>query len=129
MDLFSEEIDFLILIRNNFENICRILRERVESVAEGIKWYLEINATMERETEMGTASISAPFRSAPQILFTPHQIDEQINVSMDYLQQLMETFISLGSGWTVASIDSVRIKTVVYNAIGGSSYIPTPLKI
>ena len=45
------------------------------------------------------------------------------------LEKIIEDFASMGSGWQLVLVKKIILKTGTYNPLGGSSFLPTPLRI
>ena len=56
----------------------------------------------------------------------PQQLREQLNASMEVLEERMSTFAQAGSGWTFEENHSMILEMVDYEPMGGSSYLQLP---
>lgn len=63
------------------------------------------------------------FRTPHPISSTyPQQLKEQLNASMEVLEERMSTFMKAGSRWTLEENHTLALEMVDYEPIGGSSY-------
>ena len=67
------------------------------------------------------------FRSPNPLISTyPQHLREQLNMSMESVEDRMSTFMQAGSGWTLQENHALALEMVDYNPIGGSTYIELP---
>ena len=57
------------------------------------------------------------------------EISEALQQSKEYILNIIASWISEGSGWTVQSVDGHYINVVKYEPIRGSSYIKLPSEL
>lgn len=70
------------------------------------------------------------FRTPHPISSTyPQQLKEQLNASMEVLEERMSTFMKAGSRWTLEENHTLALEMVDYEPIGGSSYLELPKDI
>jgi hypothetical protein len=77
-----------------------------------------------RESEAGTQSTDAVFRSALQSSCSSGDIDFDA-LHVDLWNQL-DMFTNNGSGWSLISIDDFTVHVARFNPLVGSSFIKTP---
>ena len=94
-------------------------------VCSAIKFYATMKVTLTRESEAGTQSTDAGFRTEPQTLCFK---DDQVDYDAMYrdLNAQLDRFCSQGSGWNLQQITEFVLHTSVYRPLIGSSYIQTP---
>src|SRR5271157_4497945 len=72
------------------------------------------------------ASTNARFVSPSSVMLRVDELDEQLETVINRILDLIENFISNGSGWTIERIKSSTIHCAAYYQIGGGSYLPLP---
>ena len=72
------------------------------------------------------AFIDARFISPSMIMLRIDQMDEQLEAIINHILDLIENFISNGSGWVIDHLKRSTIQCAAYYQIGGSSYLPLP---
>ena len=126
----SEIYDLLLFFANSRGPLGQFLREQLEK--HGIKWYLSTQVEMYRETPDGTVfTESAYFRSLTYATLSNENITEhQLNECFQKMSASLESYLRNASGWNIRKVIHLKVHTVIYNPLGGSSYInlPTTLK-
>ena len=72
------------------------------------------------------ASADTRFVSPSRIMLRIDEMEEQLEEAIAHILQLIDTFISNGSGWLIDLVQKAMIQCVAYYQIGGSSYIALP---
>ena len=88
-----------------------------------INWYLTPIQFL-RETPDGDKLTEARFRVLPTTLSSMTGYDKESFLIT--IMNLINNFVSVGSGWKVHHVMSLSISFVPYRPMQGSSYIPTP---
>lgn len=65
----------------------------------------------------------------PITLTYPEQLQEQIDASMEVLEERMSIFAQAGSGWTLHENHALILEIDTYEPLQGSSYIELPKDI
>ena len=110
---------------SNAGEIGAILRAGQE-IHSNIRWYISLEIRFERLSDDGVAWIDSNFCSIPVILRSMDGIDDQLDVAVSTITTRIEDFTEMGSGWTIREIKMLRTHIASFNAIGGSTYIPSP---
>jgi len=91
-----------------------------------VKFYLTSEVTFGREHPDGsTRNTTAYQNSESAILLNQSQTAVHIENAIRWIDTLADVFTNEGSGWTVDHIGNVTLHMESYDAIGGSSHIPT----
>ena len=80
-----------------------------------------------RETPDGDQLTEARFRIPPTTLSSMTDYDKESFLST--IMNLIDIFVSVGSGWKVHHLMSLSISFAPYRPMQGSSYIPTPKEL
>jgi hypothetical protein len=72
------------------------------------------------------AITDARFVSPSMIMLRIDQLDDQLEAAVNHIMDLIDNFISNGSGWTIGRIKCSTIQCAAYYQIGGSSYLSLP---
>ena len=102
----------------------QLLKDRLTS--GNIKFSMGINPCLERYVEGEVASIGMSFHSTSQTVRDAHEIEGVLDNALENILAKLDEFVRNGSGYTVVEIESARINSAAFNALGGSSCIPTP---
>ena len=82
---------------------------------------VKVNANEEEER------VDAYFNSANRRVLHMDQFDEVYAQHMDKINEELESYTKLGSGWMLEEIKSIYLHISKYKPIRGSSYTPTPV--
>ena len=82
---------------------------------------VKVNADGEEER------MEAYFNSANRRVLHMDQFDEVYAQHMDKINEELESYTKLGSGWMLEEIKSIYLHISKYKPIRGSSYTPTPV--
>ena len=86
-----------------------------------IKWYLTLQVQFVRKTPDGDQLTEARFRVPPTTLSSMTDYDKESFLST--IMNLIDNFVSVGSGWKVHHVMSLSISFAPYRPMQGSSYI------
>ena len=126
----NEELyDLLLFFANSREPIGQFLRQELQK--HGIKWYLSTQVEMYRETPEGTVITDSPhFRSLTYTTLSNENISEhELNEAFQKMSASLESYVRNASGWNIRKVIHLKIHTVIYKPLGGSSYIELPLSL
>ena len=96
----------------------------------GVKWYLSIAAQYSRVTSDGDiVTTDIGFHSTAVITLDVASVEEQLAEVYRHLHNQSQEFTTQGSGWSLDHVIHMRLSTVAYQPLRGSSYIDLPLSI
>ena len=120
-----EGIDARSFLDNVRENITGVLREN-----RGTKVKLILHCYMERPSNLGETVIKqAPFHSDIHINLDGTDEDDIYIIMTERILEIMATFQSMGSGWTLYSIIKLELHTVRNNPLSGETWLPLPKEL
>ena len=115
-------------------------QELIEKI--GLKFSVVIHCFMVRETDIpATASDALSdsesgakkdlkeivyLRSTPRVVLNTHEIQNQLDDSLEQCESQLDAYTHGGSGWKLQKVLRIDIEIAVYNPLKGGSYIPTP---
>jgi hypothetical protein len=91
------------------------LEERLKKDG-GQKWYLEFTVTFGKP--IGDITLTSDFSHMPLILLDPTDIQESISESFQLLNEKIDDFQELGSGWRLLEVNKVKVMAVSYDPLG-----------
>uniref|UniRef100_A0A8D8TAN0 DNA-directed DNA polymerase n=1 Tax=Cacopsylla melanoneura TaxID=428564 RepID=A0A8D8TAN0_9HEMI len=95
----------------------------------GIKWYLSVQVSLfKRQIGEEDTWVYPVFRSSTKATHW-NEDDIPIEESVEQINEKMELFCNLGSGWIFDRVLKIDLYIAQYNPLSGSSYIPTPKKL
>ena len=122
----EELYDLLLLFANRRQEIENFLRSLLSE--HGIKWYVSAQVEMYRETPDGTVYTEAPhfrgltYSSLSNQTFNTHELNE----CFQKISASLENYLRNASGWTIRKVLHLKIHSVIYSPLRGSSFIPLP---
>ena len=88
----------------------------------GFKFDETLKVTFETETNKeGTTIKTAYFKSKASKIINEKELDEELQLSKQQIMNIIEQWISEGSGWTIESVDNHYINIIKYKPLKGSS--------
>ena len=91
-----------------------------------IRFYTTMSVDLSRQSEAGTQSTTAAFRTSPQTLCSMDDDIDFIEMQRDLASQL-DRFTNQGSGWTLDNVTSFIVHISLYRPLSpGASFIPSP---
>ena len=109
------------------------VRTRIESFLinraqrGGIKYYLSVQVEMYRDGGEGDNVSQPHFRGQTYILLNPETLNaHDLNESFQKMFQSFETYIRESSGWILRRVLRLKIHTIIYKPLRGSSFIDLP---
>src|SRR6267154_6188004 len=121
----EDAIDPLQHLQSVDDEIRETLRRGVE-VHSSCRWVLSASTVFEQTIEDISQETRFDFSSNEQILLRVDQIPEQVESAVSQLLSLVQEMTERESNFIFKKIFSVTVRFVIYNSIGGSSFIPTP---
>ena len=123
--LGDDQFDAIIFFKRRFFDIYSKICEDLPR-----KWCFCLNVLFAKYVNSNEVVFNeAHFNSKMVISLQDEQIIDQINEAVQFLEEAIENFTNLGSGWMLARIINLDIKVAEYNPLQASSFIPLPKKI
>ena len=72
---------------------------------------------------------TAFFNGKAKTITKASEIESELSMSQQEILNVIDIWVSEGSGWTIDKIDSNYINIVVYQPLNGSSYIELPTEL
>ena len=69
------------------------------------------------------------FNGKAKTITKPNHIEPELNMSRQEILNLIDKWVSEGSGWVIDRIDSYYINVTTYKPLHGSSYIELPMEL
>ena len=95
----------------------------------GIKFNETLKVTFWKPQDDGWIYKTAYFNSKPQTIINDININEALELTKQQILNFIAQWISMGSGWTIQSVDSHFINLVKYEPLKGSSFIKLPTEL
>ena len=102
-------------------NLLKILNEM-----KGLKFNETLKITFEKQKGDELIKKEAYFNAKAQTVTNEIEIVELLQITQQQIINMIQQWISEGSGWTIQSVDGHFINIVKYRPLRGSSYIPLP---
>ena len=115
------------LVKSHLENLLKDMK--------GFKFIETLDVTFEKDTidsKTGKgASIykTAFFNSKAKTITKANDIEHELSMSRQEILNVIDKWVSEGSGWVIDRIDSHYINVTTYTPLHGSSYIELPTKL
>ena len=90
-----------------------------------IKFAIAVMVKLKKEAEYTTPR----FRTEQIVSLSEHEIAEALNGIPSFLQERLEKFVNLRSGWKLKYVEIVRINVAKYQPLNGASYLRLPKKL
>ena len=123
---------------NHFTKTNAMVESRLENLLKDMKGFKFIE-TLEVAFEKDTidsktrkhVSIykTAFFNGKAKTITKPNDIDPELNMSRQEILNMIDKWVSEGSGWVIDHIDSHYINVITYKPLHGSSYIELPTEL
>ena len=81
---------------------------------------------------MKYVSIKTPtpvMRGEAKTITKPNDIEPELSMSKQEILNVIDKWVSEGSGWVIDRIDSHYINVTLYKSLNGSSYIELPMEL
>ena len=105
-------------------NLLKVLNEM-----KGLKFNETLKITFEKQNGDKLIEKEAYFNAKPQTVTNETEIANLLQITQQQIVNMIQQWISEGSGWTIKSVDSHFINVVKYRPLRGSSYIPLPKEL
>ena len=93
---------------------------------KGLKYVETLKITFEKQKGDELIEKTAYFNAKPQTVTNETEIAKLLQITQQQIVNMIQQWISEGSGWTIQSVDGHFINVVMYRPLRGSSYIPLP---
>ena len=110
-----------LVIKNN---LLKVLNEM-----KGLKFNETLNITFEKQNGDKLIEKEAYFNAKPQTVTNETEITNLLQITQQQIVNMIQQWISEGSGWIIKSVDGHFINVVRYRPLRGSSYIPLPKEL
>ena len=124
----SDNKDLLRQLMDTGKTIQIHLMKQVDKM-KGLKFIETLSVTFEKYTEDSIIITTIFFKNKIKTVINTKDIDEDLLISIQEIQNKIDTWISEGFSWTIKSMDSHYINIVRYNPLKGSSYIQLPSEL
>ena len=105
-------------------NLLKVLNEM-----KGLKFNETLKITFEKQKGDELIEKEAYFNAKSQTVTNDAYIDNLLQITQQQIVNMIQQWISEGSGWTIQSVDGHFINVVKYRPLRGSSYIPLPKEL
>ena len=105
-------------------NLSKVLNEM-----KGLKFNETLKITFEKQNGDKLIENEAYFNAKPRTVTNEIEIAELLQITQQQIVNMIQKWISKGSGWTIQSVDGHFINIVKYRPLRGSSYIPLPKEL
>ena len=105
-------------------NLLKVLNEM-----KGLKFNEMLKITFEKQKGDELIEKEAYFNAKPQTVTNETEIANLLQITQQQIVNIIQQWISEGSGWTIKSVDSHYINIVKYEPLKGSSYIQLPSEL
>jgi len=96
---------------------------------KGLKFNETLKITFEKQNGDKLIEKEAYFNAKPQTVTNEIDIEKLLQITQQQIVNMIQQWISEGSGWTIKSVDGHFINVVMYRPLKGSSYIPLPKEL
>ena len=120
--------DPLIQLQNTHSviknNLLKVLNEM-----KGLKFNETLKITFEKYNGDELIKNEAYFNANKQTVTNEEEIANLLQITQQQIINMIQRWISKGSGWTIQSVDGHFINVVKYRPLRGYSYIPLPKEL
>ena len=102
---------------------------------KGFKFIETLEVTFEKDTidsktgKRVSIYKTALFNGKAKTITKPNDIEPELNMSRQEILDVINKWVSEGSGWVIDRIDSHYINVTKYKPLHGSSYIELPMEL
>ena len=102
---------------------------------KGFKFIETLEVTFEKDTidsktgKRVSIYKTAFFSGKAKTITKPNDIEPELNMSRQEILNVIDKWVSEGSGWAIDRIDSHYINVTTYKPLNGSSYIELPMEL
>ena len=115
------------LVESHLENLLKDMK--------GFKFIETLEVTFEKNTidsktgKRVSIYKTAFFNGKAKIITKPNDIEPKLNISRQEILNVIDKWVSEGSGWVIDRIDSHYMNVTTYKPLNGSSYIELPTEL
>ena len=115
------------LVESHFENLVKDMK--------GFKFIETLEVTFEKDTidsktgKRVSIYKTAFFNGKAKTITKPNNIEPELNMSRQEILNVIDKWVSEGSGWVIDRIDSHYINVTLYKPLSRSSYIELPTEL
>ena len=116
-----------VLVESHLEDLLKTMK--------GFKFIETLEITFEKETidsktgERVSIHKTAFFNSKAKTITKANDIEPELSMSRQEILNMMDKWVSEGSGWVTDRIDSHYINVTTYQPLNGLSYIELPIEL
>ena len=124
---------------NHFTNTKAFVESHLESLLKDMKGFkfietLEVMFVKKITTDSINKTTSLIYKKAffngkAKTITKPNDIEPELNMSRQKILNMIEEWVSEGSGWAINHIDSHYINVTIYKPLNGSSYMELPTEL
>ena len=123
---------------NHFTKTKELVESHLESLLKdkkGFKFIETLEVTFEKDTidsktgKRVSIYKTAFFNGKAKTITKPDDIEPELNMSRQEILNLIDKWVSEGSGWVIDRIESHYINVTTYTPLHGSSYIELPTEL
>ena len=123
---------------NHFTKTKELVESHLESLLKdkkGFKFIEMLEVTFEKDTidsktgKRVSIYKTAFFNGKAKTITKPDDIEPELNMSRQEILNVIDKWVSEGSGWVIDRIDSHYINVTTYTPLHGSSYIELPTEL
>ena len=102
---------------------------------KGFKFIQTLEVTFEKDTidsktgKRVSIYKTAFFNGKAKTITKPNDIEPELNMSRQEILNVIDKWVSEGSGWVIDRIDSHYLNVTLYKPLNGSSYIELPTEL
>ena len=115
------------LVESHLENLLKYMK--------GFKFIETLEVTFEKDTidsktgKRVSIYKTAFFNGKAKTITKPNDIEPELSMSRQEILNVIDKWVSEGSGWVIDLIDSHSISVTLYKPLNGSSYIELPTEL
>ena len=124
---------------NHFKNTKTFVESHLESLLKDMNGFkfietLEITFVKKITTDSVNKTTSLIYKKAffngkAKTIIKPNDIEPELNMSRQKILNMIDQWVSEGSGWAINRIDSHFINVTLYKPLNGSSYMELPTEL
>ena len=120
----SQQKDLQVFFKESLEQLEARLETAVQ-MKEGVKWNLILRVKMELHSSHHKQPIefSPYFHTDPYTSTQAGDLRKQIQVAYERLEDRVDQFTQMGSGWTLRQVHELQLQMAEYQPLYGSSYL------
>jgi hypothetical protein len=122
----SNDIDPLTSLASTRNETRDVLKDKLNEFY-GLKWFLSVVTAMYKTNSLGEEiDMETSFCGETETMLLDDEFEEQFDSQIDTIMRRLKDFVREGSGWSVRSVNDIKLHLVAYVPTSGSSYLKTP---